>query len=375
VITHTVGVEEEFLLVDADSRLPAPRAGAVLERAARACWPGHGGPRAELLATQVEAASGVCTRMDDLRGQLHDGRRVLAGAAEAEGLRLVATGSPVLAGEPPAVSGGHRFGEVAELYAGLVAGYQACGCHVHVGVPDREVAVGVLDHLRPWLPLLLAVSVNAPYAAGRDTGYASWRMVEQSRFPGAGVPPRFGSAAAYDRAVARQIDCGVVVDAAMSFWLARVSPRLPTVEVRAADTAGTVREAVLQAALTRALVGTAVDELAAGREAPYADDQVLAAAVWMAARHGMAGPAVDPIRERRVPARERLDDLLSWIRPRLEAAGDLADVASALTWQARHGDGAGRQRRAASRGLSAVVDMLAAQTVPAGHGFVRTDPR
>ncbi|MBB5085131.1 hypothetical protein [Nonomuraea endophytica] len=104
------------------------------------------------------------------------------------------------------------------------------------------------------------------------------------------MPPWFDSAAAYDRQAARLVARGVLVDEAMSFWLARPGVGLATVEVRAADAAGTVEEAVLQAALTRALVTTAEAALAAGREAPNVSDQVCAAAVWNAARHGLDGP-------------------------------------------------------------------------------------
>ncbi|MEJ2856852.1 MULTISPECIES: carboxylate-amine ligase [unclassified Saccharothrix] len=293
----TVGVEEEFLLVDAVSRTPVPLAREVLERVGDV--PGMHG---ELHATQVEFASGVCTGADELRDQLTEGRRRLARAAREVGALLVPAGAPVLGVTPPPRLEDERFQRITDLYRGQVADYQCCGCHVHVGVPDQDTAVAVLNHLRPWLPTLLALSVNSPFAHGRDTGFGSWRMVEQSRFPGSGVPPRFTSAAEYDAAVDRLVACGVVVDRGMSFWLARLSPRYPTVEVRAADTAATVDRAVEQAMLTRALVDRALADLAEGREGPVLDDQVLAAAVWTAARYGLDGPGVDPWRGVLVPA-------------------------------------------------------------------------
>jgi carboxylate-amine ligase len=359
----TVGVEEEFLLVDPVSRRSVAGASAVLARASAGPAAAPGAVlHAELLSTQVEAATGVCTELPDLRRQVRDGRRRLARAARAEGVRLVSSGTPVLPGGSRPFTLGDRFARISELYAGVVRGYEVCGCHVHVGVRDQETAVAVVDHLRPWLPTLLALSVNSPFAGGADSGYESWRTLDQARFPGSGIPPRFGSARAYAEQVDRLVGCGVLVDPAMTFWLARPSPRWPTVEIRVADAAATVDVAVLQAALVRALVRTALMDLAAGREAPVPGDQICAAAVWSAARHGLDGPGVHPLEERRVPARRLLEELLDRVDPALEESGDRAEVRALVTGVVRLGTGAARQRRAAAGGARAVVDMLVEQT-------------
>ncbi|MFF3562729.1 glutamate--cysteine ligase [Streptomyces sp. NPDC002574] len=360
---RTLGVEEEFLLVDAGTRRIAGLAGAVIERARRTPPPAPDAVlQRELSAAQIEAATGVTTDLPELVRQLDGARRTLAAAARAEGGRLVSTGLPVLDGAAP-VTGGERFTAIARLYEHQAASYLACGCHVHVGVPDPETAVAVVNWLRPWLPTLLALSANSPWDRGRDSGYASWRVMEQARFPGSGIPPRFGSAAEHAAEVARLVECGVLVDPRMTFWLARPSPHLPTVEVRVADALGTTWETALQAALTRALVSTALADLAAGREAPPVPAQLASAALWTAARFGLDGPAVDPVHETRVPARALLDRLLAHLAPALEAAGDLPFVRGALSALHRHGTGAARQRHAgAPSGPAAAVDMLAAQT-------------
>ncbi|TDV44315.1 carboxylate-amine ligase [Actinophytocola oryzae] len=363
-----MGVEEEFLLLAPDSGLPVARAAAVLDRASSvAAHAPDATLHAELLGTQVEAATGRCTSLADLRTQLLDGRRRLAGAARAEGALLVSCGAPVLGDHPQATAQGERFALIARTYAGIVADYQACGCHVHVGVPDRDTAVAVVNHLRRWLPTLLALSANSPFERGRDTGYASWRTIVQQRFPGGGVPPHCRSAEAYGSLVARLVDCGVLVDERMTFWMARPSAHLPTVELRAADAVGTVTDAVLQAALSRALVRTALAELAAGREAPALDDQILAAGVWNAARYGIGGPGVHPVRERPVPATSLLDELLAWVTPALEDSGDLVDVRDAVTEVVTGGTGTDHQRRAARDGPLAVVHLLAQRTQLADH--------
>ncbi|MFI9007760.1 glutamate--cysteine ligase [Actinosynnema sp. NPDC053489] len=355
----TIGVEEEFLLVDPSTRRPVARAADVLARV-RDLPPGAKAHR-ELSGVQVEFASGVCADLDELREHLVAGRRALTEAARAEGLWLVASGTPPLADPSPALSAGERFEQIEVMYRRQVTGYQCCGCHVHVGVPDVETAVHVVDHLRPWLPTLLALGANSPFDDDGDTGYASWRMMDQARFPNSGVPPLFGSAAAYDARLARLVDCGVLVDHTQTFWLARPSPKYPTVEVRVADAAATVDHAVLQAGLTRALVDTA---RVAG-PAPELDDQVLAAAVWTAARYGLSGPGVDPFTARRVPAVELLEALLEHVS---DALGEDREPVRALVDDVlEHGTGAQRQLRAGSP--DEAVDLLACD--PAGAGSPR----
>jgi len=358
----TLGVEEEFLLVDAETRRTAPRAAAVLARAVKTAPTPEIAFQAELVATQVEAATGVCGDLRSLRGQLADSRACLAAAATAEGVRLVSTGHPVLAGHSVPFMPGEHFAQVAGILAGAVARYEACGCHVHVGVADRDLAVAVVNHLRPWLPTLLAVSVNSPFDGVRDSGYGSWRTQAQAGFPGSGVPPWAASATEYDRWLDRLVELGVLADRSTTYWLARPSPRLPTVEVRAADAASTVGEAVLQAALARALVLTALTDLAGGREASRIGEQVCAAALWSAARYGLTGPGVHPFEERRVSATSLLDELLVRVRPALEEAGDVAAVHTLIGEVRYRGTGADRQRGAAADGPSGVVDMLVRQT-------------
>jgi glutamate---cysteine ligase / carboxylate-amine ligase len=359
----SLGVEEEFLLVEASSGLSAPGAESVLAEAAHGpALPAGARLQRELLASQVEFTSGVCTRLGELAVQLNSGRARLARAAQRSGLALLSTGTPVRAGTAGQLTPGVRYEQVADIYAGIVADYEACGCHVHVGVPDRETAVAVVNHLRPWLPSLLALSVNSPFWQGRDTGYGSWRMVLQSRFPGSGVPPYFSSAAAHRAQVERLVECGALADARQSFWLARPSPCLPTVELRAADAAATVEEAVLQAALSRGLVRTALAALSEGREAPCVPEQTAAAAVWSAARHGLAGPGIDLRHERRAPAAALVHRLLEHVTPALEETGDAACVRRLLTDVESRGTGAERQRAAAARGLDAVVAHIAEET-------------
>jgi carboxylate-amine ligase len=362
-----MGVEEEFLLVDPLTGVAVPRAEEVLARLDEDNLPPGASVAQELRLTQAETVTGICTTADELRAHLTVGRRLLGQSAAAEHCVVAATGTPYgPASDANHTAGERRYDDINEIYQGIVSDYDACGCHVHIGVPDRDTAVAVVNHVGRWLPTLLALSANSPFDHERDTGYHSWRMVLQSRFPGSGIAPWFPGYREYRRCLETLVDCGALVDEHQTFWLARPSARLPTVELRVADTAITVDDALLQGLLSRALVRTALWELAQGREADAIDQQVTAAAVWSASRYGLTGAGVDPVRQQVVPATALLSALLDHVRDALAESGDLDLVIELTGRTVRDGNGATRQRRAAGRGgCPAVHRMLAKHTIPA----------
>jgi len=352
----SMGVEEEFLLVDAGTGAPAPAAGAVLGDA-----DGVLDLQAEITRYQVESATSVCLTTAEIRDQLVVSRQTLSDLAREHGTRVVATGTPVFGAQrPPPLTDDRRYRAIAQWYGPLVDGLTICGCHVHIGIPDEETGVLISNHLRPWLPVLLAISANSPFFEGRDTGYASWRYVTWSPWPSAGAPPWFASAADYHRGTGTLRTSGAAMDAAMVYWDVRLSANHPTVELRVCDVAATVDEAVLIAALVRAVAATAV----AGAPALPVSDLALRTSLWRAARDGVGGLGVEPRTGQLVPAADRVRALLEWARPALQVHGDeeLADegVARLLV----DGDGAARQRRAFRRrgSLTDVVDLLVEQT-------------
>ncbi|WP_229840359.1 carboxylate-amine ligase [Streptomyces roseolilacinus] len=350
----TLGVEEEFLLVDAVDGAPVGGGGDVLDADRGRHRPDGGAGRElqrELLSTMVETSTGVCTDLAGLRAELAAARARLDRAARKAGLRPLASGTAPMAAPARAVTPTRHYRQMARLYGRLTDETETCGCHVHVGVPDRESAVAVLNHLRPWLPVLLALSANSPYHQGADTGHASWRTLVLSRWPTHQIPPRFASAEQYDRTVATLRRTGVLPSGATNaYWFARPSNHLPTVEVRVADVTPSVDEAVLQAGLTRALVTTALGAVMRGRPAPRLPDHMAGAALWTAARYGVRGPALHPETGDRVPAAEAVRALLDRVRPALEASGDAAEVRELAQGVLARGTGADRQRRRAAPG-------------------------
>lgn len=354
---RTVGFEEEFLLVDVAG---APVAGvdAVLDRLRTNLEPDESNRfKPELQRVQIESVSLVHTTMETLRSDLRAARGKLAAAAHDCELVVLPIGyAPIRSTRHYGGTEDSRYARIHNRYREMAQTYTACGAHVHIGVDGDDQAVAVVNHLRPWLPILIAVGANSPFHDSHDSGYSSWRIAQLSRFPGSGLPPYARSAEEYGNRVATLVESGVLVDGHMSFWLARPSDVYPTVEVRAADTAATVDDAVLQAVLTRGLVQTAIGKLEAGIEGPHIDQQVGAAAVWSAARYGLTGPAIDTVEEVRVPALKMLGNLIEWIADELEESGDTAVAKQLLTALEHHGTGAARQRFVARLGLKQLVE-------------------
>jgi glutamate---cysteine ligase / carboxylate-amine ligase len=337
------GVEEAYLLVDPETGRTVPAADEVLHYADALYVPA---PDATLAAsrfeTRVEAGTGRCATVKELSERLTHTRARAMTAARAAGTWLLPSGTAIMGGPAaPRLS----FAPIADLYAAVTADL-TCGCHVVLDVPDPETAVAVVNHLRPWLPTLLALSVNSPFADGADTGYASWRSAQRARLPASGMPPHFTSVRAYESRVSRLAELGVLVDEASPLWLARPLPRVSGVALRVADTGVDVEATVLQVALSRALVQTALTDLSSGREAPAIGEQIAAAALWSAARHGMSGNGIHPVLERRAPATVLVSELLTAVRPALEETGDQSTVREGVRRLLRIGTGAARQRAA-----------------------------
>jgi carboxylate-amine ligase len=358
-----VGVEEEFLLVDPVSRLPIAGADAVAERAATSI-PGQ--VSTEFTRFQIEAKTTPCSDSGALSQQLRGLRRTVAEAAAGEGLRIVATGTPVFGDVvPPPINEHPRYARGMRSYGPMLHDEQSiCACHVHVQLPDRARAVLVSNHLRPWLPVLVALAANSPYWAGRDTGYSSWRTVTWGRWPVAGPPPYFTSLEEFDDLVADLTTGEVLVDPGTIFWDIRPSARFPTLEIRAADVALTVDESVLLATLVRALVVVSLAAVAAGDPGPEVSAAMLRAAYWRAARDGMEGSGIDVRQRRLVPGRTLVQAMVEHARPGL-SGNDAELVDGCLDRLFSTGTGAARQRAAFERRgrFTDVVDYLIDQTL------------
>ncbi|MGO4653038.1 glutamate--cysteine ligase [Arthrobacter sp. 2RAF22] len=364
---RTVGVEEELLIVSAGSGLPLPLVGAVLDAAGTM----GSGPvlKSEFKQEQIEVNTRPCGTVDELLAEILAGRALADAAARLLGARIAATATPPLFSATPTL-GNKRYSLTAERFGAVAREQITCGFHVHVSIESREEGVGVLDRIRPWLPIILALSANSPFWRAENTGFASYRTQMWSKWPTAGPTDVFGSAASYDRAIARLIGTGVLLDEAMVYFDARLSKDNPTVEIRIADICLYAEDAAVLAAVIRALVETAAREWRLGTRPPAVDTGTLRLSNWQASRFGVNGMLIGPLDGRPRPAAKAVDDLTSHVRHALEQSGDLMLARAGLGDVLSRGTGERRQRHAFKRRIAA--DVVAA-IVSATHGVGRPD--
>ncbi|MDQ3353519.1 MAG: glutamate--cysteine ligase, partial [Actinomycetota bacterium] len=327
----TVGVEEEFHVVDAESLALRSAVRSVLGPARQALGDQV---TVELLDTQIEAETRICETLDEVRFDLIRLRRVLGETAEAGGARIMASGThPFSTWQEQDVTSKPRYQQMAEDYRQLAREQLVCACHVHVGVPDPDEAVRIMDRTRPWLAVLLALCANSPYWEGADTGYAGFRTAVFDRWPTTGTALPLGSRPAFDAVLADLLATGVIRDAGALYWDVRPSARYPTLEFRVADVCPTINEAVMLAGLVRSLVRTIHGQL--GRDEPFDHPrpEVVRAARWQASRHGLDGDLVDLVGPRPRPAAEVVERLLGLLRDDLEGHGEWEEVASLVRRQ------------------------------------------
>lgn len=379
---RTVGVEEELLVVD-PSGSPVPLGPDALEVASRrgegenAEEHDSGGNEGahlmpELKAQQLELGTRVCRTLDEVDGELRHWRSRADAAAVAVGARVAALATPPVPVRPVPTAG-ERYERMLDAFGLTAREMLTCGCHVHVGVEDDEEGVAVLNRIRVWLPVLTALTTNSPFWHGEDTGYASYRTQVWHRWPSAGPNELFADAAEYHRLIDDMLATDTVLDTGMVYFDARLSDNWPTVEVRAADVALRVEDAVTLAGLVRGLVETAAREARRGAQAPDVPAEVLRVASWRAGRSGLTGDLVHPLTGRPAPAAQVLAALHDHVRAALVDAGDEQRVADGLAGLLRRGTGADFQRRVhtdSGGDLRAVVRAaveVTAQTVQARH--------
>ncbi|MFE4211375.1 glutamate--cysteine ligase [Streptomyces goshikiensis] len=368
---RSVGVEEELLLVDARSGAPLAVSGAVLAAADRSAWqrPGAIGLpehefEKELQKEQLEFATKPVTEMGELQQEIIRIRGAAARHAASAGAVVAAVATSPLPVQP-SLNVGPRYRWMGEQF-GLTAQEQlTCGCHVHVSVASDEEGVAVLDRIRPWLAVLMAMSANSPFWQGEDSGYGSYRSRVWNRWPSAGPVEVFGSADRYHEQVRTMIDTGVLRDEGMIYFDARLSATYPTVEVRVADVCLDAATPVLLAALSRGLVETAARAWQDGQPPARIGTSLLRLASWRAGRSGLDGPLLHPGTMRETSAEQAVEALYQHVREALNDHGDDERVREAIAHLHERGNGARIQRDLHAQGqtLASVVTRCAQMTI------------
>lgn len=358
----TLGVEEEYQIIDPSTRQLGSRSGRVVALARQAVGDDVTG---ELYQSQIEVGTPVCRTLGEARAELKRLRTAVIAAAARDDALIAAAGThPTSRWEDQDPTPKDRYFGLLDNYRQLAREMVTFGCHVHVGVEDRELAIQVMNRARRWLPPILALSASSPFWLGVDTGFASYRTEVFGRFPLSGPPATMTDRAEYDAVVADLIATGIIDEPTKIYWDLRPSARFATLEFRVADVATTLDEAVLVAGLSRGLAATSLRAVEADGPGVPDRPEVLRAAKWLAARHGLDGPLFDFDSRKATWAAEVVEAFLAHIRPSLEALGDWDEVRALTTDALGRGNGASRQRAAYARSgrFEDVVDLIVAET-------------
>lgn len=343
MIARSVGVEEELLLVDPDNGRALALSSAALRDAADGESAADRALTSELMSQQIETNIRPCVTLDELACEVRRWRRAASEAAEGRGARVAALATSPLPVDP-SITASPRYQRMVDEFGPTAEEQLTCGCHVHVQIESESEGVAVLDRIRGWLPCLLALSANSPFWQGQDSGYASFRSQVWGRWPSAGPTELFGSVETYHATTRAMIESGTLLDLGMVYFNARLSREHPTVEVRVADVCLDADDAVLLAALVRALVETAARSWRAGVPPAPLRTELLRLAGWRAGRSGLDGDLVDPT-GRPVPADQVICNLMDHVRPVLEDHSELEIVKDLVTTVLRRGNGAAAQRQ------------------------------
>ncbi len=358
----TIGVEEEYQIIDPHTRELSSAADIILPNAQKVVG---NAVQYETILSQIEAVTPICFTLADVHTQLARLRSAIINAASDAGKSIAAAGThPFSHWNQQQVTPQPRYQELTETFGQLIREQVIFGCHVHVGVPDRETAILILSHARPWLASLLALTANSPFWLGADTGYADYRTSLWWTVPQSGPPPYFSSYNEYRALIQDLIDTKSLEDATKIYWDLRLSERFSTIEFRITDVCMTISESVMVAGLIRALVRMCYEQVMRNVPFPTVSNDVIRAAHWRAARYGLDAELVDTQHMCSVPARQLIEQMLTFLRPALEAEDDWELVSTRVRHILQTGNGATKQREVYKRSerLEDVVDFVVAET-------------
>jgi carboxylate-amine ligase len=357
----TIGIEEEFQIVDAQGQLKshietllAAAGGRMGEQLKR-----------EMMQSVVEAGTKICADVSEAREEILKLRGTIAGLLRPAGLRIASAGThPFSHWQDQEVTEHERYKILEEELQDVIRELLIFGLHVHVGIPDRELRIQVMNEARYFLPHLLAISTSSPFWLTRITGLKSYRQIIWQRFPRTGVPPDFSSYDEYENFVELLVKTRCIDDGKKIWWDLRPHAVFPTIEFRVCDAATRVDETLCIAALTQAICAKLLVLRARNQGFRRYAPSLIQENKWRAVRGGMDAKLIDFGKQTEVPMRDLAVELLEFIDDVVDALGSRREV-EYLQTIVREGTSADRQLRvfAASGHLHRVVDHIAEETI------------
>ncbi len=357
----TLGIEEEFQIVDPDSRELRPHSAELVARGKENL---EGNLKPEMHQSVVELGTKVCPDIHDARHQVISLRSELAGAAARAGLKIASAGThPFSRWHEQPITPNERYSTIVQDLQQVARTSVIFGLHVHVGIPDRHTGIDIMNQARYFLPHLYALSVNSPFWQGKNTGLKAYRQIIFESFPRSGMPETFESLAEYEEYIDLLISTGCIDNAKKIWWDIRLHPFFDTIEFRICDAQSRVDDTLALAALMQAIVVKLQkmrDQNVSFRTYPR---RLLDENRWRAGRYGLDGKLIDFGRRREVDERALLAELIEFVAAEVDELGTRSELAH-IERIMREGTGADRQLAVWERthDMNAVVDHIVQET-------------
>src|SRR4051812_32470719 len=359
--TYTLGIEEEFAIVDPETRQLRSHIQEILE----------GGKvvlkeqiKPEMHQSVVELGTEICQSVTNARDHVVELRSKLAALADKAGLKIASAGThPLSHWRDQLITEGERYQEIVKDMQLVARANLIFGLHVHVGIPNRESAIHVMNQARYFLSHIYELSVNSPFWVGQDTGLKGYRLKVFERFPRTGIPDAFESLSEYEDYCKLLVRTGCIDNPKKIWWDIRLHPFFDTLEVRVCDAQSRVDDTLAIAALIQAVVVKLFKLLRQNMSFRIYRRRLLDENRWRAARYGIDGKLIDFGKETEVETRSLLNELLEFIATEANEFGTQNEMAH-IERIIREGTGADRQLAAWERtqDMKAVVDHIVAET-------------
>jgi len=359
--TYTLGIEEEFAIIDPETRELRSHIQEILE----------GGKvvlkeqiKPEMHQSVVELGTEICSSITDARSHVIELRSKLAALADKAGLKIASAGThPFSHWRDQLITEGDRYQEIVKDMQLVARANLIFGLHVHVGIPNRESAIHVMNMVRYFLPHIYALSVNSPFWVGQDTGLKGYRLKVFERFPRTGIPDAFESLSEYEDYCKLLVRTGCIDNPKKIWWDIRLHPFFDTLEVRICDAQSRVDDTLAIAALIQAVVAKLFKLLRQNTTFRVYRRRLLDENRWRASRYGLDGKLIDFGREAEVETKNLIRELLEFVRDEAEQLGSQREMEH-IGRICREGTGADRQLAVFHRthDMKAVVDQIVAET-------------
>lgn len=358
----TLGIEEEYQIIHPETRELTSHKQEIVKIAQRELGDVA---KAEMHEAVVEAVTDVCEDIHDAKRQLFSLRKSIGEIAQGLGLRIAAAGThPFSAWQKQLITPNPRYDEIISELQDAARSNLIFGLHVHVGIPDREMALHLANSIRYFLPHIFALSTNSPFWEGRNTGFMSYRTKIFDKFPRTGIPGYFDSIAEYDNYINLLIKTNCIDNAKKIWWDVRAHPFYPTIEIRICDIPLTAQETISIAALIQAIVAKLHKLRAANLNFRNYKRALINENKWRASRYGIGGKMIDFGKNIQVDTKILIVQLLDFVDDVLDDLGSREEIAYIHTILEK-GTGAERQLKVYEKtnSLEKVVDYIIDQTM------------